>query len=124
VTATVDGRELSLVFGTLGSTAPRLRLVAGDGATIGASADGTVLVHGVGPSVQLSVTDLTGSPVTSVSAAVLDPSTVLTTYGVTAAVLPRDGLLDARRARLEALGFHLAADFGSYLAFDRSEPGP
>jgi hypothetical protein len=124
VTATADGRELSLVFGTLGSTAPRLRLVAGDGATIRASADGTVLVHGEGPSVQLSVTDLTGSPVTSVSPALLDPSTVLTTYGVTAAVLPRDSLLDARRARLEALGFRLAADFGSYLAFDRSEPGP
>lgn len=124
VSATGSSHELNLVFATLGSSAPRLRLVAGDGAMLSSAADGTVLVHGVGLSVRLSVTDLTGSPVSSVNAAVLDPATLLATYGVTAAILPRDGLLETRRARLEALGFHLAADFGSYLAFDRLGGGP
>jgi hypothetical protein len=119
VSASGGSHELILTFAQLGSGIPQLRLVAGDGANLVVRRDGTILVRGVGPSVRMTVTDLSGSPIGPPAASVLQPTSLLQVYGVRAAVLPRDGLLATRQARLEALGFHLAADFGSYLVFDR-----
>ncbi len=73
-----------------------------------------MLVQAPGTVLRLLVTDLSGSPVGSVAPAALDPAALLAQYGITAVVLPHDGVFDARERRLGALGFVEAATFGPY----------
>lgn len=77
-------------------------------------------VESPGSSLRLSITDLTaGNPSTGLAA--LEPRTLLDTYRIGAALLQAtDSSFDARRRRLEELGFRLAQTMGPYVVFLRT----
>ncbi len=113
-----DGRAMELTFGRRGRTEPRLRLEVADG-TISTTDGGGLLIRTSGPDLSVKVTDLTAGGASS-SLRLLDPGTVAADYDVGAAILRRDPTYDARRSRLEALGFHVAFAEGPYIVMVRT----
>ena len=71
-------------------------------------------------SLSMTVTDLTAGGA-STSLQLLDPVQLVDEYDIGAAVLRRDAAYDARKARLELLGFHVAKAAGPYIVMVRSE---
>ena len=108
-----------LTFARLGRSEPRLRLSVEGGGTITSARSGGVLVAAPGPHLTLRVTDLTAGG-TSSTLRLLDPPALVAAYDVGAAILRRDGAYDARRARLELLGFHVARAEGPYIVMVRT----
>nr|MBA2700318.1 hypothetical protein [Chloroflexota bacterium] len=113
-----DGRVIEITFGRRGRTEPRLRLEVTDG-TISMTDGGGLLIRTTGPDLSVQVTDLTAGGASS-SLRLLDPGTVVAEYNVGAAILRRDPTYDARRSRLEALGFHVAFAEGPYIVMVRT----
>jgi hypothetical protein len=68
--------------------------------------------------VRLLITDLTAAPSPTVRLAWLEPTELVERYDVEAVLLTRDPALDARQARIEALGFRQVMDLGTYLLFE------
>ena len=116
-TSDVAGAEATLTFDPYGASAPRLRLVATDGSTIAIDGDGTIRIRGGTESLGFVPTDLTGSPVTTIAPAILDPAAIIDRYRIGTIVLEQDSLYASRSARLAALGFRQATSFGPYVAF-------
>ena len=68
---------------------------------------------------RLLITDLTAVDSGTSSLQWLDPAELIGRYDVEAVLLARDPSLDARQARMEALGFRQIEDFSSYLLLVR-----
>lgn len=118
----VDGRAATISFARIGSGEPRLRVVlAGGEGVLRPTATGGLRIRSSETRVRLLITDLTAASSPSVTLEWLDPAQLLQRYGVQAILLARDPTLDARRARMEALGFRLARDFGSYIVLVRAD---
>lgn len=119
---TSDSGEAVLTYGVMGATAPQLRFTVSGDAVLDAADDGTLTLRSDGRPLRLLVTDLTASVSPEIPLQVLRPADLLDRYGIEAVVLPRDGVYEARRARLEALGFRSAAELGPYSIL-RLSPG-
>ncbi len=116
----VRGREATLSFSAMGSTEPQLRvLLVGDEGYLRASTSGALHIRTPGPELRLLITDLTAAESSTSSLQWLDPSELIGRYDVEAVLLARDPSLDARQARMEALGFQPIQDFSSYLLLVR-----
>lgn len=113
-----SGGTAEVTFARVGRTEPRIRLTVAGG-TITETAERGLLVATTGRDLALRVTDLTpGGPSTSL--ALLDPPQIVADYDIGAVILRRDPAYDARRARLELLGFHVARAEGPYIVMVRS----
>ncbi len=108
---------LEVTFPRLGRSEPRLRLDV-TGGTIRLADDGTLVVTSQTERVTLRITALTVGGA-SATLTMLDPAALVETYDVGAAILRRDPAYDARRARLERLGFHVALAEGPYVVLVR-----
>jgi hypothetical protein len=117
--AVVATASTDLAFARLGRSEPRLRLSVDGGGTITHSPSGGVLVEAIGRRLTLRVTDLTPGEASS-TIRLLDPLALVAAYDVGAALLRRDGAYEARRARLELLGFHVARAEGPYIVMVRT----
>ena len=117
----IDGRWADLVFASLGSKEPKLRvLIARGDASLTALPDGGGLhIDVVDEQVRILITDLTAAPSPSMGLQVLEPAQLVDRYDVGAVLLRRDPTFEARRARLETLGFGVAELFGSYVVLVR-----
>jgi hypothetical protein len=111
-----DSAEVS--FARIGRSEPRLRLRVPGGSVVG-TADGGIALSAPGSTLSLEVTALTAGGA-STSLRLLDPADLAGTYDVGAVILRRDPTYDARRARLELLGFHVADAEGPYIVMIRS----
>lgn len=113
--ATVAGNVAELRFAVAGSGEPRMRVVLSDPlATLSALPNGGLLVHSPGGPIRLLITDLTGASSPTSGTGFLDPSELVSAYHVGAVLLVRNPAFESRRIRLEALGFHVAMNFGPY----------
>lgn len=116
----INGRVAIMSFTRVGSGEPTLRVVlAGSGGVLSRSATGGLRVQSSSSQVRLLITDLTAASSPTVTLAWLDPMELVERYGVEAVLLARDPTLDARRARMAAMGFRQARDFGSYVLMVR-----
>ena len=113
-----QGGTADITFARIGRSEPRLRLSV-DAGTITTTKAGGILISTGGPRLSLQVTDLTAGGATS-SLRLLDPERLVADYNVGAAILRRDPAYDARRARLELLGFHVAHAEGPYVVMVRT----
>jgi hypothetical protein len=114
----IVGQEANVTFARLGSSQPRLRVaIVGGAGSFEATADGALAVRSPDPGVRLLITDLTAAPSPTVRLAWLEPAELVERYDVEAVLLTRDPALEARQARIEALGFRPAIDLGTYLLF-------
>jgi len=111
----VVGNTADLTFAVAGSREPQMRVVlSGAGATLESTPDGGLRVHSPGGPIRLLITDLTGASSPTSGTGFLEPSELVAAYQVGAVLLVRNPAFDSRRIRLEALGFHVAQDFGPY----------
>lgn len=110
----IDPSTVEVTFARLGRSQPRLRLHVDGGGTIAQSAAGGVLVTAAGSLLRLTVADLTSGAASS-TLRLLDPAALVDAYHIGAVILRRDASYDARRARLELLGFHVARAEGAYI---------
>jgi hypothetical protein len=114
----ITGQEALVTFGRLGASQPQLRVaIVGGAGRFEHTSDGALAVRSPDPSVRLLITDLTAAPSPTVRLAWLEPAELLERYDVEAVLLTRDPALEARQARIEALGFRQAMDLGTYLLF-------
>jgi hypothetical protein len=115
----IVGQEAVMTFSRLGASRPQLRvaLIGGTG-RLERTPDGALAVRSPEAGVRLLITNLTAAPSPTVRLAWLEPDVLIDRYHVEAILLTRDPALDARQARVEALGFRQAADFGTYLLFE------
>ena len=113
------GVSAELTFARIGRAEPRLRLDLDGPGTIAPSPAGGVLVTAGGPYLRVTVVDLTAGGA-STSLRLLEPVEIVREYDVGAVVLRRDPAYDARRARLEGLGFHVALAEGPYVVMFRA----
>lgn len=112
------GDSAIVTFARAGLAQPRLRIEVIDG-TVEQTAAGGILLSSRGPKLLAQVTNLTpGAP--SSGLRMLDPRTLVDDYAVGAVILRRDPAYDDRRARLEALGFHVAHIEGPYIVMVRT----
>jgi hypothetical protein len=93
--------------------------VAGGDGILRRTATGALRIRSSETQVRLLITDLTAASSPSVTLQWLDPAQLIEDYGVQAVLLARDPTLDARRARMEALDFQMARDFGPYVLLVR-----
>ena len=110
-----------LTFPRSGLTEPRLRLDV-PGGTVVETSDGGLALASPGPELRVTVTDLTRGAA-SASLGLLEPATLLDTYGVGAALLRRDPSYEDRRDRLAFLGFRVAHAEGPYVVMVRAGSG-
>jgi hypothetical protein len=113
-----DVTAVELVFPPLGRSEPRLQMALESGGSIAVSPSGSVVVSGTGPRLTLRVTALTPGGASS-GLRLLDPKAVVDEYDVAGVFLHRDPSYDARRGRLELLGFHLGRAEGPYVVMVR-----
>ena len=118
IDTSINGSVAELTFARMGRTEPRLRLTLANG-TFVTTETGGLLITSPGSDLSLRVTDLTPGGASS-SLRLLDPAVLVADYGVGAVILRRDQTYDARRARLELLGFHVARAEGPYIVMVRS----
>jgi hypothetical protein len=116
----LDGHMAIISFNRVGSGEPTLRVVlAGTEGALRRSADGGLRIHSSATQVRLLITDLTAASSPTVTQQWLDPAQLVDRYGVEAVLLARDPSLDARRARMAAINFHQARDYGPYVLMVR-----
>lgn len=113
-----DGASGEVVFARIGRTEPALRITVADG-TITWAPDGGLRITSPGRTLSLRVMDLTAGAASS-PLRLLDPAALVDAYDIGAAILRRDPTYDARRARLEGLGFHVARAEGPYIVMVRA----
>ncbi|HYK95181.1 MAG TPA: hypothetical protein VE011_04830 [Candidatus Dormibacteraeota bacterium] len=113
-----SGDSAVVTFGRLGDAQPQLRISA-PGGTIALNGAGGLDIQVPGRALSVTVTDLTAGGATT-SLRLLDPAQLVGDYGVGAAILRHDASYEARRARLELLGFHVAEAAGPYVVMIRS----
>lgn len=118
IDTSVNGLVAELTFARMGRSEPRLRLTLANG-TFVATETGGLLITSPGSDLSLRVTDLTPGGASS-SLRLLDPAVLVADYHVGAVILRRDQTYDARRARLELLGFHVARAEGPYIVMVRA----
>jgi len=117
---TFEGQAATISFTRIGSREPRLRVaVAGGNGILRRTATGGLRIWSTEAQVRLLITDLTAASSPSVTLQWLDPTQLIEHYGVEAVLLARDPTLDARRARMEALDFRMARNFGPYVLLVR-----
>jgi len=115
-----EGQAATISFTRIGSGEPRLRVaVAGGDGILLRTATGGLRIWSTGTQVRLLITDLTAASSPSVTLQWLDPAQLIEHYGVEAVLLARDPTLDARRARMQALDFQMARNFGPYVLLVR-----
>lgn len=116
----VDGHEATIAFIRIGSREPQLRVVlAGSEGVLRPTATGGLRIRSSETQVRLLITDLTAASSPTVTLQWLDPDQLIERYGLQAVLLARDPTLDARRARMEGLGFQLIGDYGTYVLLVR-----
>lgn len=114
----VHGAIADVTFARMGRTKPTLRLNVKDGQIVWTPTGG-LLVRTTAASLSLTLTDLTAGGASS-SLRILDPAALIADYGVGAAILRRDPAYEARRDRLERLGFHVVHVAGPYVVMIRT----
>jgi hypothetical protein len=108
-----------VTFGRIGGSQPRLRLAVPGGSVMSSSTGGLV-ISAPGNTLSVHVTDLTAGGA-STSLRLLDPVALVGAYNVGAAILRHDASYEARKARLELLGFHVVERSGPYTVMMRSD---
>ena len=115
-----EGQAATISFTRIGSGEPRLRVaVAGGDGQLLQTATGGLRIWSTQTQVRVLITDLTAASSPSVTLQWLDPAQLIEHYGVEAVLLARDPTLDARRARMQALDFQMARNFGPYVLLVR-----
>lgn len=118
VDVAVSGDSAIVTFARFGQAEPRLRIDV-PGGTIALNDAGGLGIQVPGRALSVTVTDLTAGGA-STSLRLLDPAQLVAEYGVGAAILRHDASYEARKARLELLGFHVAKAAGPYVVLIRS----
>jgi hypothetical protein len=113
-----SGDSVVVSFARLGQTEPRLRISVAGG-SVAPNPAGGLTIQVPGRAVAVTVTDLTAGGA-STSLRLLDPAQLVGEYNVGAAILRHDTSYDARKARLELLGFHVVKAAGPYVVMIRS----
>ncbi|MEA2674703.1 MAG: hypothetical protein QOI92_1895 [Chloroflexota bacterium] len=118
VSVTGSGGAAVVTFARYGQTEPRLGISV-PGGSIALNDAGGLRISVPARDLSMTIRDLTAGGATT-SLQLLDPAQLVAAYDVGAAVLRHDTSYDARRARLELLGFHVAMAEGPYVVMIRS----
>jgi len=116
----IDGRGARLCLPRVGEQEPCVDLwVSEPDAQLRSTPDGIVAETATSTQLSLYLTDDTaGGP--SVGLGVIDPAAVVASHDLKAAILlATDAAFVSRRARLEALGFHVVTQIGPYAVLQR-----
>ena len=117
----IDGHQATVTFPRLGSSEPHLLVtIAGQAGELRALPDGGLGIRSRDPQIRLLITALTAAPSPTMDLQLLQPGELIDRYHVGAVVLLRDPTFSARLARMQALGFAQAAEFGPYVVLVQS----